>query len=96
MPIFQYKCPDCNHVQDEYHGINSESAVLCKDCGKPSAKQFIPTSNFLLTGGDWPTQGMKMKSSMSRKNNRMKGVMKDREAGGEAVKSVGDLKRVQR
>jgi len=95
MPIFQYKCPDCNHVQDEFHSINSKSPISCQKCEKNSERQFVPTSNFVLKGSGWPGQEVKMKASMGRKNTRMKGIMKDRDKAGESVSKISDLKRVQ-
>ena len=38
MPIYSYKCVDCNLKQDKDHGMSDNPEVLCQECKKPCIK----------------------------------------------------------
>jgi putative FmdB family regulatory protein len=94
MPTYAYQCKVCKNEQDEIHCINEKIDVKCQKCGSECVKIFAPTRYFVLKGGGWPSQDMKMKSQMTEKNTRMKRKMRDREAAGEGVRRVQDLAKI--
>ena len=94
MPIYEYECKKCGHHQDEYHGITATPEVKCEECNGACEKQFVPACNYILKGSGWASKEFKMKDEMTKKNQKMKGVMKEREVGGEGVSSMKDLKKL--
>ena len=95
MPTYDYKCTVCDNVQEEFHSISSEPEIKCNECNSLCKKAMPTEMNFILKGSGWASKEMKFKKDMTKKNSRMKGVMKDREKSGEGVSSVDDLKKVK-
>lgn len=53
MPIYEYKCPACQKVFEEWvHLSEMHDAVPCPDCGAASPRIMSETS-FVLKGGGW-------------------------------------------
>jgi putative FmdB family regulatory protein len=92
MPTYDYKCRQCNNVQEETHNITELPKISCSICGSECEKQFSLNKNFILKGGDWPSQGFRIKKQMTEKNSRMKSKMIERERSGEGVRKLSDLK----
>ena len=93
MPTYEYQCKKCSNVQEEIHSILTKPEIKCEICGDYCEKLFTPTTNFILKGSDWPSQGFKMKDQMTKKNERMKTKMVDRERSGEGVTKMSDIKK---
>jgi putative FmdB family regulatory protein len=91
MPTYEYKCSDCENVQEEVHSISITPMISCKICGGSCKRIISMNGNFILKGSDWPSQSFKMKDDMTKKNARMKTKMVEREKSGEGVSKVGDL-----
>jgi hypothetical protein len=49
-------------------------------------------TNFVLKGGDWPSQGFRIKDQMTKKNKHLKTKMIEREKSGEGVTKMSDIK----
>ncbi len=92
MPTYDYKCTKCDNIQEEFHGISEEKEILCNECQSVCEKTFSTNTQFILKGSGWPSKEQKLKSDMTKKNNKMKGISKDRENAGEAVRNVDELK----
>mgnify|MGYP001241781898 CR=1 FL=1 len=93
MPTYDYQCSSCSSVQDVFHAISANPEIKCNKCGAMCVKIFTASQNFILKGGDWPSQDLKMKRQMTEKNTKMKGKMTDREHAGDAVRNLGELKK---
>ena len=53
MPIYEYKCPACQKVFEEWvHLSEMHDAVPCPDCGQASPRIMSETS-FVLKGDGW-------------------------------------------
>lgn len=53
MPIYEYRCPHCNKVFEEWvHLSDAQSMVPCPDCGTESPR-IISETSFVLRGGGW-------------------------------------------
>lgn len=92
MPTYEYECQKCGSIQEVMHGITATLAVDCKICGGECHKIFSMNTNFVLKGGDWPSQGFRMKDQMNKKNSKMKSKMVERERFGESIKKMSDFK----
>lgn len=38
MPFYDYKCPECNHEQEELRQSSDTTVVMCGNCGAPVKK----------------------------------------------------------
>lgn len=52
MPIYEYSCPQCTHVFEEWQKDFVEREIQCPQCGAPS-KRLISNTAFILKGTGW-------------------------------------------
>ena len=55
MPTYDYKCSDCEHIQEEIHPMNGPlEPIICTKCGSKTLDKLIgaPYAKFV---GDWQT-----------------------------------------
>lgn len=50
MPTYDYKCPDCGNVFEEFQSIKSEPIAKCPNCGHV-AKRMISAGTGLIFKG---------------------------------------------
>lgn len=65
MPIYEYKCSECEHTLEKLQKMSDDPAVDCPECGKPGLKKMISAAGFRLKGGGWYETDFK---SGSKKN----------------------------
>ena len=62
MPIYAFKCPRCQHQQEEVRPVaDYDQPAKCGECGEQMVSQVQPTS-FSLKGGGWPSKSFKRPS----------------------------------
>ncbi len=52
MPIYEYRCKDCQQLFEEWQKGFEERDVNCPICGGPSSR-LISNSAFILKGSGW-------------------------------------------
>lgn len=53
MPIYEYQCPQCQHLFEEWvKASDAHGQEPCPKCGTPSPRVISQTS-FVLKGGGW-------------------------------------------
>jgi putative FmdB family regulatory protein len=52
MPIYEYRCNDCDQVFEEWQKSFEETAIPCPICGG-SAHRIISHTSFVLKGSGW-------------------------------------------
>jgi len=92
MPTYEYKCKECGNVQEIMHSITATLEVSCNICKSSCQRIFSMNTNFVLKGGDWPSQGFRIKDQMTKKNKHLKTKMIEREKSGEGVTKMSDIK----
>jgi len=53
MPIYEYKCTECDHVLEKLQKISDEPLQDCPACNKPGLQKLISAAGFRLKGGGW-------------------------------------------
>ena len=53
MPIYEYKCSECEHTLEKLQKMSDDPLVECPECGKPSLNKMISAAGFRLKGGGW-------------------------------------------
>ncbi len=52
MPIYEYRCTECQQTFEEWQKDFTERQVPCPVCGS-KAERLISNSSFVLKGGGW-------------------------------------------
>jgi len=51
MPIYEYRCPNCGHVFDQFQPMSADNSdVKCPKCGTPRPERLF--SAFAMSGGN--------------------------------------------
>ncbi|MDB2647356.1 zinc ribbon domain-containing protein [Pseudomonadales bacterium] len=53
MPIYEYRCADCDHQLEVVQKLSEEPIVSCPECKKDSLKKIISAAGFRLKGDGW-------------------------------------------
>jgi len=53
MPIYDYKCSDCEHQIEVIQKFSDEPKTLCLECGKETLKKMVSAPSFRLKGRGW-------------------------------------------
>ena len=53
MPIYDYKCSDCEHQIEVIQKMSDKPKVTCPECNKKTLKKLISAPSFRLKGGGW-------------------------------------------
>lgn len=79
MPIYEYQCVECDHIEEVIQKVSDDPLVDCPACSKPTLKKNVTAAAFRLSGGGWYETDFK---SGDKKNLA--------EGGAEKTKSSGD------
>ena len=52
MPIYEYRCEDCQHLFEEWQKDFTEKELVCPVCGG-RARRMISNTAFILKGSGW-------------------------------------------
>jgi len=53
MPIYDYKCSECEHQIELIQKISDDPKTICPKCNKKSLKKLISAPSFRLKGSGW-------------------------------------------
>ena len=56
MPIYEYRCSDCEKHLEIMQKISDEPLSVCQECGG-SLSKLISNTSFVLKGGGWYSDG---------------------------------------
>ena len=82
MPIYDYKCSDCEHQIEVIQKISDKPRVTCPKCNKKTLKKLISAPSFRLKGGGWYETDFKtgkkknISSNESSKDDKSKETLK--------------------
>lgn len=53
MPIYEYECKACQHVDEVMQKFDAAAPEACTACGKGPLVKLMSRSGFILKGGGW-------------------------------------------
>jgi len=87
---YDYECTNCSDVKEIIHGMKESPEIKCDLCGSV-CKRVMSGGSFILKGSGWPSQEIRMKGDMGKKNTRMAGKMTERNSSGQGVTKLSQL-----
>ncbi len=57
MPIYEYKCNECEAVFEEIQKFSDAPIDICRHCNSAEVEKLISQSSFVLKGGGWYADG---------------------------------------
>jgi putative FmdB family regulatory protein len=71
MPLYEYKCSNCQKTFEFLEKITAEPKTICPDCGTPTLKRQISPAGFQLKGTGWYVTDFKDKKKPNDKKNNV-------------------------
>ena len=53
MPIYEYRCKECEHEVEALQKLSDPPLVDCPACGKPALQKQVSAAGFQLKGSGW-------------------------------------------
>ncbi|MGI9024630.1 MAG: FmdB family zinc ribbon protein [Burkholderiaceae bacterium] len=53
MPIYSYRCDDCEHAKDVLQKISDPPPAVCPSCGAAAFRKQVTAAGFQLKGSGW-------------------------------------------
>jgi putative FmdB family regulatory protein len=69
MPIYEYRCLECNHQEEHLQKVSEPMLTVCPSCGKPSYKKLLSAAGFQLKGSGWYATDFRNKGSKPADSN---------------------------
>ena len=69
MPIYKFKCTECQHEFTLIRKMSDNSEVLCENCSSNLTNKLISKSSFTLKGNGWYKDGYSEKSKEVKKES---------------------------
>jgi len=64
MPLFDYKCTECEQITEVLQKHNDEELIQCSECDcVDSMERILSPSSFILKGGGWYKDGYSKEAS---------------------------------
>jgi len=72
MPIYEYKCTECDHQLEKLQKMSDDPLKECPECGKEALQKLISAVGFRLKGGGWYETDFKTgsKKNISKSDNK--------------------------
>ena len=68
MPIYEYRCPACQHQQDHIQKMSDAPLTTCPQCGQEGYAKQLSAAGFQLKGSGWYATDFKGGSSAKSDN----------------------------
>ena len=88
MPIYEYKCEDCNKITEIWHGVNESPKTSCPYCGGRLHK-IISQTSFILKGSGWYATDYRNSSGGNSNSHRKRGKRSDKSESDRGSKETG-------
>ncbi len=94
MPIYEYKCQNCEHYFEVLQRISEEPLSTCPECKKNALKKLVSAPNFRLKGEGWYETDFKKDNQKNLAGNKEeKKSGQDKKSDEKAPKKHADKKK---
>lgn len=76
MPIYEYRCPTCEHQFELRQGYDAESVHVCPECGE-IAKRRISSVPIIFKGDGWYVNDYGPKAGRRGRDDESKSPLKE-------------------
>jgi len=94
MPTYEYKCDDCSHVFEAFHGMTEDPLEECPKCGEKALRRLIGGGAGIIFKGSgfWETDYNRSGSSQGEESTSGDGSSDDSSSdeGGSSDDASGD------
>jgi len=82
MPIYEYKCAECEHQFEKLQKISDDPLKDCPECNKPALTKLVSAAGFRLKGNGWYETDFKSgkKRNVAESDSRSSSDSKDSSA----------------
>ncbi len=80
MPLYEYKCNNCEKTFDVLQRINAEPLTQCRLCQGSDVEKLISVSSFQFKGSGWYITDYKNKSPRTEATEKAKNISTTTEA----------------
>ncbi|MEP1741605.1 MAG: zinc ribbon domain-containing protein [Kangiellaceae bacterium] len=77
MPIYEYKCKECDHRLEKIQKMSDDPLKDCPSCEKPALAKVVSASSFKLKGTGWYETDFKGGSKKSESKSDTASSSKD-------------------
>jgi putative FmdB family regulatory protein len=53
MPIYEYRCSECQHKLEALQKFSDAPLTVCPKCGQPALRKLVSAAAFQLRGNGW-------------------------------------------
>ena len=71
MPIYEYKCDNCNHQLELLQKFNDPPLKTCPSCGQDSVRKLVSAAAFHLKGTGWYATDFKDKPKCEKDSKKV-------------------------
>jgi putative FmdB family regulatory protein len=89
MPLYEYVCTECEHLQEVLQKVSDPAPALCKSCGaEHSLQKAVSQTSFHLKGGGW-YKDLYASTGKDDKKSEKSGEKAEKKAEKKAAKESG-------
>ena len=70
MPIYEYRCADCEKTFEVIQKFSDDPVKECAHCSGAKVEKLISQSSFILKGGGWYQDGYANKKEQKEKTQQ--------------------------
>jgi len=70
MPIYEYRCTECDHRLEKLQRMADDPLKDCPECNKPALKKLVSAAAFKLKGSGWYETDFKGKEKAPSESNK--------------------------
>lgn len=96
MPIYEYKCDECDHRLEKLQKISDEPAKTCPECGEDGLRKLVSAAAFKLKGTGWYETDFKDKKPKKEGSNNTPNKNKETKSAGSTEKPAKSDKKASK
>ena len=87
MPIYEYKCTECDHRLEKLQKMSDDLLKDCPECSKSALTKLMSASRFKLKGTGWYETDFKGGNKKEPSDKASNNKSSNNESGGKASES---------